>query len=118
MTNANLWTYRADTGSTAEQAKFVGYDVEATDGSIGKIDELSTETSRYYVVVDTGFWIFGKKRLLPAGMITRVDHANRKVYTAMTKDQIKQAPDYDEAMTDHDDAWYDKYAGYYSPYWS
>jgi hypothetical protein len=116
MANTNMWTYRVDTGSPSEQANFVGYDVEAADGSIGKIDELSNETSRNYLVVDTGFWIFGKKRLIPAGMVNRVDHTNRKVYTPMTKDQIKQAPDFDDAMTAHDDAYYDKYSSYYSPY--
>jgi hypothetical protein len=35
----------------------------------------------------------------------------------MTKDQIKQAPDYDEAMTAADDAYYDKYGDYYGT-WS
>jgi hypothetical protein len=64
---------------------------EATDGGLGKIDEATTQTGRQYVVVDTGFWIFGKKRLIPAGMVTRVDHAEEKVHVSMTKDQIKQA---------------------------
>jgi hypothetical protein len=118
MATKNVWTYRADLGTASGQANLVGYDVEAADGHIGKIDKATTETSRQYVVVDTGFWIFGKKRLIPAGMATRVDHTNSKVYVAMTKDQIKQAPDYDEAMTAADDAYYDKYADYYSPYWS
>ena len=116
MVSKNVWAYRVDLGSPSEQANIIGYDVEAADGSIGKIDELSNETSRNYLVVDTGFWIFGKKRLIPAGMVNRVDHTNRKVYTPMTKDQIKQAPDFDDAMTAHDDAYYDKYSSYYSPY--
>ena len=89
MTNSNLWTYR-DTLDVSRD--IVGYNVEATDGSIGKIDEASTETSRRYLVVDTGFWIFGKKRLIPAGVLDRVDHDDRKVYVSMTKDQIKNAP--------------------------
>ena len=118
MTSKNVWSYRVDMGSPSEQANIIGYDVEATDGSIGKIDAASEETSRQYLVVDTGFWIFGKKRLIPAGMATRIDHPNGKVYVSMTKDQIKQAPDYDEAMTAADDGYYDKYSDYYSPYWS
>ncbi len=115
----NVWEYRTNLGPdlTAQQG-LIGYDVEALDGSIGKIDTASTETSRRYLVVDTGFWIFGKKRLIPAGLVTHADHTDRKVYVSMTKDQIKQAPDYDEAMTTDDDAYYDKYADYYSPYWS
>jgi hypothetical protein len=118
MVSKNVWAYRVDLGSPSEQANIIGYDVEAADGSIGKIDEASKDTSRQYLVVDTGFWIFGKKRLIPAGMATRVDRTNRRVYVSMTKDQIKQAPDYDEAMTIDDDAYYDKYSSYYGPYWS
>jgi len=118
MTSTNVWIYRPAMGTAADQAKLVGYDVEAADGHIGKIDKATTETSRQYVVVDTGFWIFGKKRLIPAGMATHVDHADRKVFVSMTKDQIKHAPDYDDAMTTDDDAYYDKYSDYYNPYWS
>ena len=33
---------------------FVGYDVEATDGTIGKVDESSYDASCAYLVVDTG----------------------------------------------------------------
>jgi ribosomal 30S subunit maturation factor RimM len=114
-----VWIYRQNLSQEMKDPSgLVGFDVEATDGSIGKVDELSTETSRQYLVVDTGFWIFGKKRLIPAGVVQRIDHKDRKVYVGMTKEQIKQAPDYDEAMTQHDDAYYDKYAGYYSPYGS
>jgi hypothetical protein len=114
----NVWLYRTDLShDTKLQSKLVGYDVEATDGSIGKIDKASTETDRYYLVVDTGFWIFGKKRLIPAGVVQSIDHNDRRVYVGMTKDQIKSAPDYDESMTTYDDAYYDKYSSYYGT-WS
>jgi hypothetical protein len=45
-----------------------GFDVEAADGSIGKVDEATQEVGESYLVVDTGVWIFGKKVLLPAGL--------------------------------------------------
>jgi hypothetical protein len=85
-----------------------GHSVEATDGSIGKSDEASSETSRQYLVVDTGFGSSARGDCSPVGVVTRVDPAERKVYVTMTKDQIKQAPDFDEAMTSDDDAYYDK----------
>ena len=67
----NVWSYRTDLSNDLKrQDQLVGYDVEALDGSIGKIDKASTETDRYYLVVDTGFWIFGKKRLIPAGVVS------------------------------------------------
>ncbi len=106
------WTYRDTSWSTG--GDIVGYDVEATDGSIGKIDAKSDDASSSYVVVDTGFWIFGKKRLIPAGAVTSVDHDADKVYVGMTKDQVKSAPDYD-ADTFDDNARTSQ-GDYYSPY--
>src|SRR3954453_9499375 len=50
-----------------------GFGVEARDGSIGKIDEATYEVGSSYIVVDTGPWIFGKKGLLPAGVVERID---------------------------------------------
>jgi hypothetical protein len=86
-------TARADTEPTGPD--LVGYHVEATDGSIGKIDEVSHETGASRLIVDTGPWIFGRKVLLPAGTVQRVDHTERKVYVDRTKDQIKDSPEYD-----------------------
>ena len=47
----------------------MGYDVEAIDGSIGKIDGATLETDSGHIVVDTGPWIFGKKVMLPVGVL-------------------------------------------------
>jgi hypothetical protein len=117
MASTNVWNYRSSLNDQiGSGADFVGFDVEATDGHIGKIDETSRETSRNYVVVDTGFWIFGKKRLIPAGVVTRVDRQDKKVYVSMTKDQIKNAPDYDDTMTSDDEGYYDKQSSYYGTY--
>jgi hypothetical protein len=114
MTNSNLWRYRETFDSTRD---LVGYDVEATDGHIGKVDKATRETSRNYLVVDTGFWIFGRKRLIPAGVIDRVDHENRKVFVRMTKDEIKNAPDFDDQQeASYDNDYYDRVGGYYDPY--
>lgn len=109
----NVWTYSQDLGSL--RSDIVGYGVEATDGHIGKIDEASTETDRAHVVVDTGFWIFGKKRLIPAGVIRQIDDTERKVWVSMSKEQIKNAPDWD-ADWYGDTASRSQYSEYYGPY--
>jgi hypothetical protein len=93
-----LWTYRADVLPTG--ADLTGYSVEASDGGIGKIDEATADAGASYVVVDTGPWIFGKKVMLPAGTITRVDHENEVVHLARTKDEIKAAPELDTSSYD------------------
>ena len=106
---SNLWTYRE--GAMGNGHDVVGYDVDAVDGSIGKIDASTTDTDEAHVVVDTGWWIFGKKRLIPAGAIVTVDHQDQKVAVQMTKDQIKGAPDFDEttSLTAVDRGVYDDY---------
>ncbi len=109
-----IWNHQSSDWSSDQD--LVGYDVEATDGEIGKIDDSSTEAGRQHVVVDTGFWIFGKKRMIPAGTITRIDHTEEKVFVSMTKDQIKGAPDHDD--TRHgDDEYRTAHEQYYTPYW-
>ncbi len=72
-----------------------GFSVEAVDGGIGKVDEASYDVGASYIVVDTGPWIFGKKVLLPAGVIQDVDLDAETVYVNRTKDEIKNAPEFD-----------------------
>lgn len=99
-TTTDPWTYGdVDTigVDVASGVDLTGFSVEATDGSIGKIDEATYETSQSYVVVDTGPWIFGKKVLLPAGVVQRVDLDAETVFVNRAKDEIKDAPEFDEA---------------------
>ncbi len=54
------WTYgNAETlgVDATRNLDLTGFSVEATDGGIGKVDEATYETSRSYIVVDTGPWI-------------------------------------------------------------
>ncbi|SNT33065.1 hypothetical protein SAMN05216276_1034106 [Streptosporangium subroseum] len=108
----NVWDYRSEARSGDQALDLVGFDVEATDGKIGSVDEESNAVGDSYVVVDTGFWIFGKKVVLPAGTVTRIDPQERKVYISRTKEEIKNAPEFDEATYKEPD-YRDKLGGYY-----
>ena len=110
MTGTDLWTYR-DYESWAG-ADLTGFDVQATDGKIGSVDEATYDVGSSYLVIDTGPWIFGKKVMLPAGVIDRVDTADRQVFVNRTKDQIQSAPEFDEA-TYRDEAYRTGLADYY-----
>jgi hypothetical protein len=88
---------RSDTDydkATRRALDVTGYKVEATNGRIGSVDETNNEVGTACLVVDTGPWIFGRKVLLPAGTVQRVDHDERKVYVDRTKEQIKESPEY------------------------
>jgi hypothetical protein len=109
-TRTDMWTYRdRDTWSNTDIS---GYGVEAVDGGIGSVDEATYDAGSSFIVVDTGPWIFGKKVLLPAGVIERVDHNDRKVYVNRTQDQIKNAPEWDE-NTYRDEAYRSRIGDYY-----
>jgi hypothetical protein len=88
----DLWTYSEETVGDVD---VTGFGVEATDGGIGKVDEATYEVGSSYIVVDTGPWIFGRKVVLPAGVIDRIDVEDETVYVSRTKDEIKNAPEYD-----------------------
>ena len=91
MSTVEMWTFSTQ---TAPNIDLSGFKVEATDGDIGKVDEATNEAGGSFIVVDTGPWIFGKKVLLPAGVIDRVDTEEERVYVHRTKDEIKGAPEF------------------------
>lgn len=87
----NMWGYPAESGHQTG-TDLTGFKVEASDGSIGKVDKHSEDVGAAYIVVDTGVWIFGKTVLLPAGVISSIDVAGQTVHVGRTKDEIKNSP--------------------------
>lgn len=108
-TDIAIWTYSDDAWVGLD---LIDFEVEATDGGIGKVHEATNDVSGSYIVVDTGPWIFGKKVLLPAGVVDHVDLDERHVHVNLTKDQIQNAPEFDES-TYHDDQYRDEVASHY-----
>jgi hypothetical protein len=94
MATTEVWTYRR-VPKGIDLREFV---VEAADGAIGTIDEATEQAGENYIVVDTGPWIFGKKVLLPAGVIDRIDAEEAKVFINRSREEIKNAPEYHEEL--------------------
>ena len=93
MATVEMWTYTIDTPPTID---LTGFKVEAMDGDIGKVDEATNEVGSSFVIVDTGPWIFGKKVMIPAGVIRDIDPDTETIFVNRDKDEIKNAPEYDE----------------------
>jgi hypothetical protein len=114
--HTDVWTYRETSllGADAMDptVDLTGFKVEATDGSIGKVDEATYETGRSYLVVDTGPWIFGRKVMLPAGVIRSVDETDERVYVNRSKEQIEASPEFDDSLAS-DEAYRDRLGSYY-----
>jgi uncharacterized protein (TIGR02271 family) len=72
-----------------------------SDGQVGSVKDALVEeqSGRFrYLVVDTGFWIFGKQVLLPIGL-ARFDYDSKRVYIdGLTKEQVENLPNFTDDM--------------------
>ena len=78
--------------------KGMGLYAQGSDEKIGTVsDVLVDEQGEFrYLVVDLGFWIFGKKVLLPMGR-ARIDVKADRVYAVgMTRQQADDLPEFNE----------------------
>ncbi|MBW4667431.1 MAG: DUF2382 domain-containing protein [Cyanomargarita calcarea GSE-NOS-MK-12-04C] len=65
-------------------------------GTVHNILVDSVNGNFRYLVVDTGFWIFGKKVLLPVGRAD-IRYTDKLIYArGLTKEQVEELPNYDE----------------------
>jgi uncharacterized protein (TIGR02271 family) len=81
--------------------KGLGVYTDVSHEKIGTVsDVLVDENAKIrYLIVDLGFWIFGKKVLLPVGR-SRIDYdANRVYAVGMTREQAEDLPRFEEGGT-------------------
>jgi uncharacterized protein (TIGR02271 family) len=72
--------------------------VQGTNEKIGTVSDavVDDQGAFRYLIVDLGFWIFGKKVLLPIGK-SRIDSTADRVYViGITKEQAENLPEYQE----------------------
>ncbi len=77
-----------------------GYAIRAQDGDIGHVEEVVVDDEEWivrYVEVDTRNWLPGKKVLIQAARIARIDAVGRTVFVTLTRRAIESAPAYDPA---------------------
>ncbi len=84
-----------------------GYDIQATDGSIGHVKDFIFDDASWalrYLVVDTrNWWPGGKKVLVGTKWIDHIDWAEHKVFAKLTREQVKDSPAYEDLMVIHRD---------------
>lgn len=77
------------------------YSISATDGKIGRIEELFFEEDTWivrYLVIDVGNWLSSQRVLLVPDIVTGVDSDTKIIPVSLTKDQVENSPDVDTAM--------------------
>jgi len=98
-----------------------GYHVEAVDGEIGHVDGFVVDEEAWairYIEVATRNWWPGKKVLVSPAWIERVSWKDSKVYLGLSRETIKDAPQYVESMPitrEYEDRLYATYGR--PPYW-
>jgi hypothetical protein len=109
---ADIWTFESEL--PLRNVDLTGYSVEAPDGKIGKVDDATSEVGGSYLIVDAGPWIFGNKKvILPAGIVERVDEKTETVFVNRPKEEIANAPEYDEERGHREQEYRQRLGSYY-----
>ena len=76
-----------------------GYAIQASDGEIGHVDGFIIDDKTWtirYLIIDTTNWWAGKKVLISPQWIDRVSWDDSKVFVNLSRESIKQSPEYSE----------------------
>jgi hypothetical protein len=75
-----------------------GYVIEATDGTVGKVDEFYFDDRLWkirYGVISLGY---GRKILLSPVEMSKFDPVSRVITVSVTRDQVRNSPDIDSEL--------------------
>jgi hypothetical protein len=101
--------------------KVSGYKIEANDGAIGHVDHFIFDDETWdvrYLVVKTRDFLPGKSVLISPEWVSDIDWDGSRVHIDLTRDQIKDAPEYDPSAP-LDREYEERLHGYYGRpgYW-
>ena len=93
-TEIEAQTVEAHLRSTRE---VIGYHIAALDRQIGHVDDFVIDDDLFtvrYLVVDTSNWPGGRNVVLSPSSIVSIDWNRRKVYVAVTAEEVRRSPKY------------------------
>jgi len=81
-------------------AEITGYNVQATDGDIGKVKDFILDESWMirYLIIDIGNWISGREILLSPTWLGEVDWALGLIAVHMTREQMENSPAFNDSV--------------------
>ena len=96
---SDLWTLRPDAPRmSARDADLSGFHVFGTDGEVGVVVATSGERGRSHLVLAIGHPVLGRRVVVPARYIRHVEHSCEALYVTLSREQVRGAPPYDEAV--------------------
>lgn len=78
-----------------------GYNLRATDDTIGHLQDFMIDDQSWairYIVVDTRNWWPGKHVVIPPQWIRQLDWSENVVNVDVSRDTVRQAPEFDPAL--------------------
>jgi sporulation protein YlmC with PRC-barrel domain len=81
-------------------SEVTGYSIHAIDGDIGHVDDFIVDDDAWrirYVVISRSWWP-GKKVILSPEWIERVSWEKMQLFVSLTRETIKDAPEWDDAQ--------------------
>lgn len=91
--------YKYDQLHLRSTHEVTGYDIHATDGDIGKVEDFILDDTTWkidFMLVDTSNWFIGKKVLLSPDKIKQIDWETGAVIINATIAEIESYPDYNQ----------------------
>jgi len=101
MALTKLESYYPDYKDHANGDDIKSLDVYAQNDKVGSVQDVLVDERDgkfRYLVVDTGFWVLGKKALLPIGL-AQIDYTQRRVnVSGLTKEQVENLPEFNDNL--------------------
>ena len=97
--------FKADDVHLRSSAHVIGYDIQATDDSIGHVQDFIFDDKNWairYLVVDTrNWWPGGRKVLIGMHWADNIDWATQKVLVRLTREQVMSSPIFEDVSSIH-----------------
>jgi sporulation protein YlmC with PRC-barrel domain len=96
-----------------------GYHVAATDGEIGHVEDFLIDDQDWairFLGIDTGNWLPGRMVVISPRWLRAIDWPGRKVEVDLTRQQVKDSPEYDAALVP-DETYLEQLAAHYGRTW-
>ena len=82
-------------------SEVTGYHIQATDDEIGHVEDFILDNETWtirYMVLDTRNRLPGRKFLVAPAWINSVDWEENKMSVVLTREQVKNSPEYDSFL--------------------
>jgi sporulation protein YlmC with PRC-barrel domain len=96
-----------------------GYHVAATDGEIGHVEDFFIDDKDWAIQllgIDTRNWLPGRKVVISPRWLHGIDWTRRKVQVDLTRQEVKDSPEYDPALVP-EETYLEQLAAHYGRPW-